>query len=410
MIATIFPPNPPMSDRLFLRLAPDGSLTWLRASGDARAATSLPGAPPASALAQAREVVVFVPAADVLVTRATLAARHRAQLLKALPFAVEDGLLAPVETLHFAASAAQDGEVGVAVVARSTLEGWLDRLAEAGIEADAIVPESLALPPGALLLEDDRATARTAPWTAFACAPGELADWLAQAPPDVALDVHDVRAAAPLALPAPVAAYHERQRDALAFLAANIGAPPLNLLDGEFSPRRRRRNDAGRIWRIAAALAAAVVGLAVLSLGAQVWTLSRESARLDAAARDAVTQAFPDLDAKIFDRLTPAQLVLSRADRGGSTPSSGALGVLERIGPILTNGSTRIQTRALDFRNGMFELALRAPDLNALDLVRERIAMLPGMKAELTAANPGAEGVDGRIRIDAGASAKAAQR
>lgn len=399
-----------MSNRLFLRLAADGSLTWLRASGDVRAATSLPGAPPASALAQAREVVVFVPATDVLVTRATLAARSRAQLLKALPFAVEDLLLAPVESLHFAASAAQGGEVGVAVVARSTLEGWLDRLAEAGIEADAIVPESLALPPTALMLEDDRATLRAASWTAFACAPGELAGWLAQARPDVVLDVHDFRAAPPLALPVPVAAYRERQRDALAFLAANPGAAPLNLLDGEFATRRRRRNDAGRVWRVAAALAATVVGLAVLSLGAQVWTLSRESARLDTAAREAVMQAFPDLDAKIFDRLTPAQLVLSRVDRSGATPSSGALGVLERIGPILASGSTRIQTRALDYRNGVLELALRAPDLNALDLVRERIAMLPGVKAELTAANSGADGVDGRIRVDAGASAKVAQR
>jgi|GEM_PF-535999 len=403
-----------MSDRLFLRLAPDGSLSWLRASGDARAAKSLPGAPPASALAQAREVVVFVPAADVLVTRATLAARNRAQLLQALPFAVEDLLLAPVESLHFSASPAQGTDIGVAVVAGPTLEGWLDHLAEAGVEADALVPESLALPLAdghvALMLEDDRAIARTAPWSAFACAPEELPGWFAQARPDGPLDVHDFRVAPPLALPLPVAAYHERQHDALAFLAANVGAVPLNLLDGEFAARRRRRNDAGRVWRVAAALAATVAGLAVLSLGAQAWSLSRESARLDAAAREAVTKAFPDLDAKVFDRLTPAQLVLSRADRGGATPSSGALGVLERIGPILAGGSTRIQTRAFDYRNGVLELALHAPDLNALDLVRERIAMLPGVKAELTAANPGADGVDGRIRIDAGTAAKVAQR
>ena len=403
-----------MSDRVFLRLAADGSLSWLRASGDARAATSQPGAPPASALAQAREVVVFVPAADVLVTRTALAARSRAQLLKALPFAVEDLLLAPVESLQFAASSAQGGEVGVAVVARATLEGWLDRLAQAGIEADALVPESLALPladgHATLVLEDDRATLRTAAWTAFSCAPDEVAAWLAQVPLQGALAVHDFRAAPPLALAGPVAAYHERQRDVLAFLAANLGAAPLNLLDGEFAARRRRRNDASRLWRVAAALAAAVAGLAVLSLGAQVWTLSREAARLDATARDAVMQAFPDLDAKIFDRLTPAQLVLSRMDRGGSTQSSGALGVIERIGPILASGSTRIQTRGFDYRNGVLELALRAPDLNALDLVRERIAMLPGTRAELTAANPGADGVDGRIRIESAAPAKVAQR
>lgn len=402
-----------MSDRLFLRLAHDGSLSWLRATDDARAAHSQPGAPPASALAQAREVVVFVPSADVLVTQATLAARNRAQLLKALPFAVEDVLLAPVETLHFAASPAQGGTVGVAVVARATLQGWLDRLAEAGVEADALVPESLALPLGegaSLLIEDDRAIARTAPWSAFACAPDELPDWLAQAAPEGALAVDDFRAAPPLALPVPVSAYRERQRDALAFLAAHLGALPLNLLDGAFAANRRRRNDDARWWRVAAVLAAAVVVLAVLALGAQVLGLSRESTRLDVAAREAVMRAFPDLDAKIFDRLTPAQLVQSR--RGGSAVAArGALDVLDvldRIGPVLASGSTRIQTRALDYRNGVLELALRAPDLNALDLVRERIAMLPGLKAELTAANPGAEGVDGRIRIEAATAAKVA--
>ena len=45
-----------MSDRLLLRLAPDGGLTWLRPSGAAAPGTSVAGAPSASVLAAARRM------------------------------------------------------------------------------------------------------------------------------------------------------------------------------------------------------------------------------------------------------------------------------------------------------------------------------------------------------------------
>ena len=60
---------------------------------------------------------------------------------------------------------------------------------------------------------NESATVRTEPWTAFACAPDELSEWLAQARLDGALDVHDFRAAPPLALPVPVAALGQRDAD-----------------------------------------------------------------------------------------------------------------------------------------------------------------------------------------------------
>jgi hypothetical protein len=46
---------------------------------------------------------------------------------------------------------------------------------------------------------------------------------------------------------------------------------------------------------------------------------------------------------------------------------------------------------------------LRAPDVPALDLMRERLANLPGFKVEVTAATSTDSGIDGRLRIVAGA-------
>lgn len=396
-----------MSDRLYIRLAADGGLSWLRQRTGVRA-TSVVGVPPADVLAAADGIVAIVPTEDVLLTEATLSARNRAQRMQALPYAVEEQLLAPVDELHFAATSAAEGPLGVAVVARSTLRGWLDRLAADGIRPDVLVPESLALPAQAdratLMIDGMRAVARLAPWRAFACGLAELPDWLALAGPRHPLDVHDFRAAPRLALPEHPASYRERQRDPLAALARGLAQVPLNLLDGEFAPARRR-GDARRTWRIAAMLAGACVLLAFGGLVADVVRLSHEAARLDALAADAVHAAFPDVDEGLLARLGPEAVMRHRLEgqRGTGAAGSGLLRVLGEVAPIL-GATTRVQARGLEYRNGTLELALRAPDLAALDLLREQIAGKPGLKAELTAANPGADGVDGRVRIESAAA------
>ena len=396
-----------MPDRLLLRLNPTGEPAWLRQADSRAPAASTRGWPPASAVSDASEIVVLVPAEDVLLTEARIAAKSRAQLLQALPFAIEDQLLAPIEELQFAATAATDGTVGVAVVAKTTLRAWLDRLAAAGIRPDVLLPDSLALPlePGhaTAVIEQDRAVVSHAPWSAFACAPSDLAAWLARASagrPAQPLDVFDFRDPARPAAPIGVhpVATEERQRDPLAFLARHLGKAPINLLHGEFAPQHRVARGA-RWWRVAAALAAAVLVLAVLDLGFEVMQLSRTSARLDALAQDAVHKAFPDVEDAELARSSPVDLARVRIERlRGGAESSGFLRVVAAIAPVLGT-TTRIQTRGMEFRNGVLELGLRAPDVATLDAVRERLAAQPGLHVAVTAANPGESGIDGRIRV-----------
>ena len=393
-----------MPDRLLLRFAPDGGLTWLRQRTGVPLSASATGVPPADVVALVREVVVLVPSEDVLLTEVRLAARNRTQLLKAVPYAVEDLLLDPVEDLHFAAARAADDAAGVAVVAPRLLEAWLERLAAAGIEPDILLPEALALPVTTgrvqAMIDGDRALVRLAPWSVLACSIAELEPRLARSGLELPLEVHDFRASSPLPLPHAVAAYHERRRDPLAWLAQGLATVPLNLLEGRYAPRRRARGS--RAGALAAMLAAVVIVLAFADLGIDVAKLSRASQQLDALARDEARAAFPDIDAVQFERASPAQLVRGRIDRMRGGSGGGAL--LQRlaaIGPVIAS-SSRIQTRAIEYRNGALELALRAPDVAALDFVRERLAAVPGLRAEVTAANPGEEGVDGRIRVLAG--------
>jgi len=389
-----------MSERLLIRLHADGQLTWLAQDAAARAlSASNAGTPPAPALARAQRVIVFVPAEEVLLLDAPRLAGARAQFLKALPFALEDQLASPVEDLHFAVpDRLGEDRVPVAIVARATLRGWLDRLAAEGVRPDAIYAETQALPieGGCVLVEDSRAVWRM-PTHAGACDLAGLADWLAleNAPP-AGWDVHDFRDARPLPLPIAPLRYHAGSRDALAFLAAQP-EPPLNLLQGEFAPAHRQA-PAQQLWRNAAMLAAAALLLLFVYYAADTWRLARQSARLDAAARAALHEGFPDMDKVAGDPRALMQSALTGLRGGGD--SAGLVPLLGRIAPTL-GSTTRTTLTALEYHNATLELGLRAPDVPTLDLMRERLAGL-GLKVEVTAANSGAQGIDGRLRIGGG--------
>lgn len=394
-----------MPDRLMIRLAPDGGLHWLRQSADGRVvAGSGEGAPPAAVLASSGEIVVLVPAEDVLLTETRVTTRSAAQLLQAVPFAVEDQLLGALEDQHFAFAPGADGHVGVAVVARARMQAWLAALASIGVRADVVIPESLALPSDPLaataLLDGDRAIVRLGPWSAFACARSELADWLVQvraAGFDRAIEVLDCSGAPLPALPGPVHATGRPVHGAFDLLAAGSRAPGLNLLDGEFaSAHRQARGD--RWWRRAAALAAGAALIAFVHRGIEVVQLGRDLARVQLAMSDSVTRTFPDLGAG--ERALDPQLVmrnrLERLRGGGET--TGLLRVLGQIAPVFAS-TTRTRVRGIEYRNDTLELGLRSPDVATLDALRERVAAIPGLDAEVTAANPLENGIDGRIRV-----------
>lgn len=385
------------NDRLLLRLDSEGRLSWLGSAG-----RTLPGVPPRQRIEQARRIVVLVPSEDVLLTGATLSARSQAQLLRALPFAVEDQLLAPVEDLHVVpvpVPGLEGDRRAVLVVARTRLREWLDRLGADGIRPDVLIPETLALTPATALIEADRALVRIAPDAAWACPAGDLAEWLRQTGvPAADLTIHDLR-------PAPNASTagsgEAGARDGLGLLASSLPAAG-NLLEGAFAPAHRRAAG-GRLWRLAAALAALVVLLGLAERGLGVLQLSRESAALQAAIDQRVREAVPELDGAALAGVEPGQLLQRRLEslRGGG--GEGLLGLLGRIAPVLASG-TRIQTRGIEYRNGALELGLRAPDVQTLDALRERLAMLPGLRAEITGTSPvdaaqGGGGVDARIRV-----------
>lgn len=92
-------------------------------------------------LAQDRFVIVLIPASDTLLLEINLPPVNKQRLLQALPFAVEDYVLADVETLHLVPSLNQfkkETLLPIAVVEHEKMKQWLLFLQQIRVKPDII--------------------------------------------------------------------------------------------------------------------------------------------------------------------------------------------------------------------------------------------------------------------------------
>lgn len=374
--------------RILLRIAPDGELRWLSTSAPARVQR---GVPP---LAPDDRLWVIFPAEDVLLMSAPRVARSPAQMQQALPYAIEDQLAATIETQHVAwVPATNPEQVSVAVVARERLDASLASLRARELEPDVLVPEPLLLPwqvgVATVLVEPGRAVLRYGEARAFVGQPDELLMFAGSV--DAGLDGVLVGAQQS---PLPLRATRRVDDALLAYADALRGEAPLNLLQGDYAPRRRAGHTQ-RAWLLAAGLA--VVGL-LLSFAhgllerAQLASLvDRQRAEMADLYRAAVPGA-----TRVVDAEQQLRSALAATGRGRGDAS---LSLLAQAAPGLSTDS-RIQLDALELRDDSLELVVNAPDVAALDALRQRLAV--GAAVELTAATPGSKGVEGRLRLSGG--------
>lgn len=390
-----------MVQTLLIRLLPEGASEWLALGRDGRArGEPEPGLP----REKAEHVCVLVPSEDVLLLRAPCVARQRRQLELAVPFAIEDQLAAPVEQSHVAlAGSARGDHIDVAVVAHARIEAWLAQLRAADIEPDRMLPEGLLLPleeGGATVLADgDRLVLRHAAAGMLAGGRGELASWLG-------LLAADARAPARLhwigpspAQDADLSLRHEATTSTLLWFASRlprVGGEAIDLLQGRHAARRSRAG-AQRLWRWAAALATLALLAAFAQLALERHQLESRHAAQRAEMEQLLRSAAPDLT-RIVD--PKAQLSAEFARIGRTQGGSGALPLLAQIAPSIA-GSGRYTIDGIEFRGDSLELIILGADIAALDSLRETLSAL-SLQVELTSANPGTGGVEGRLRIRSG--------
>lgn len=304
-----------------------------------------------------RRIVVIAPGSEVFCTHATVPPGAGSRAQAALAYALEDDLAAPVDTLHVARGpTGADGRTVAAAVARGTMERWLATLAGFGLRPDAIVPDFLALDPGAepaAIRMDGRCVVSLTDGTGFSVEP-ELCDHI-------------------LPQLAPGGSARLVECDPSEFLrrawARNARSPVFNLLQGGFAPARPWSIET-LVWRRTSVLAASLAALFV----AQQW-----SAAVDARARAAAAYASAEHLAR--DVLPPGtRLVNARAQVQAqrsalATQSDDAfLGLGEALAAALAaTPGTQLQSVRFDAGRGALGTLVSAPDYAGLDALKAKL-------------------------------------
>lgn len=370
---------------IVLRLRADGGAEWTDASGIVREGMPRPQ--------DGDRIVVLVPASDVLLLEADGIPGRERQWSRALPYLVEERIVAPIETQRVAWSRGErPGSACVAVVASRSLDAWLARLGEAGLAPDAMYSEALALPVvpqrRSLLVEPGHCVLRTGPAAAFS---GTVEEVVALAAAFDPLDI-DAWIAGEAKAPLPVSSAR-RVDHALALLASADPDPAVDLLMGR-GAGRGKRGSAAEAWRRAAVPIGAAVALALALPLLEGWMLAAkveaQRAEMTALYRRAVPDAaaWDDPDARLRSALVA----------NGMAGGDDAVAMLSRTANGLSLRGITIDS--LEARQGRLEVVAHAAGIGELDALRGGLSG-EGLRVAIDDIVPGTRGVQGRLTIEA---------
>lgn len=402
-----------MRETLYI-LLPDSAdpprLPFARVAGTPGASVAVEHAPLPEILeaAAGRRIVLFVPARDVRLTSVTVPARQAQKILQAAPYVLEDQLAEDVDTLHFAIGPdahrrRPDEPHPVAIVARERMEAWLAPLRAVGLRADAVIPETLGLPPPeddrwVGLVDAGRATVRSSAFGGFSCALDDLPAYLQIADPEA-------RASLRLFVTRNVEYDFSRAGRPAELLPGNPGVlevlvrhwrpeTSINLLQGTYSEKEDWRRLA-QPWRLAAGLAAAWIGAALVAEAAQALRTGHALRELEAANVARYQSLFP-AETRIVDLGAQARQQLEALRSGSARAPLFAL--LDTVAGALA-ATPGLTLQALQFREGALYLSLTGSDLATLEALRAWYGARRDALLHVEAANAGSEGVQIRVKV-----------
>lgn len=360
---------------------------------------------------QGRRVTMVLPGETVLLAEATVPGGSTARAQQAVPYALEDQVADDVERLHFAIGARGEGDrYPVAVIDRDTMDALVERCAETGLQPAEVVSGVLALPtpePPAdgrvgwiALVDGDTAMVRLHGAAGFSTdadlvglmLEGARADLDAEVTPHLVL--YRTRGAGEFTIESDLDIDHRDCESRLALYAQALrGAVPINLLQGEYS-QKRRFDEAWRPWRATAALLAVIAVVLFGQRALEAVTLAREEAALDTAIETVFREALPNarLQRPEFQmRQRLAEIT------GGDT--DGFTSRLSQIaGSLATQGQTEV--RSISFRDGRFDLDLTTDELPTLDALEQALAERGDLEMTVQSANRDGDGLRGRVRVE----------
>ncbi|MGE3773932.1 MAG: type II secretion system protein GspL [Gammaproteobacteria bacterium] len=366
---------------LFVSNADATQLAW-RSAGRSHAGTlaEFVGAPDLEAR------VWLVDGRCVLLAEAELPPGNRRVQEQALPFALEDQILTPVDDLAFATHRLTPTRLAAVAFDAAELDARLEALATAGLHVDQCVPDILCVPwfesTWTLLFDGDDAWLRTGP---YAGARFEAAQWQAfigQALVGIDGERHlrvygasDARLAEVAALSPALVVDPASRAGAVDLLATFAeGYAQGHVIDLLTVLPRRRQAHVGSARRWWWATAALVLVAALAHAGFLQWRVAAlETRRVEEIARTET------LFREMFPQVTRIEDVRAQATQALAAVAASArqgkpfLDLLAAAGQGLSQqGGLRFESAS--YGNGALELRVRADDMAALERYQQTLA------------------------------------
>lgn len=337
-----------------------------------------------STKAIASEVIVVIPAEDVLLTAAQVPKVAKQQLVKAVPYALEENLLEALDELHFALGQAEDmADLAVAVVNKKLLNAWLARLEEAEIYPQAMVSEALMLPweptTWTIAGAQDKAIVRCSAQAGFAIASENLAKLLelklseARQKPK-SLTVYPIGDAnLKLADFKPCDMNYQSSQQSLLTLtqAACQQVPAINLLQGEYRSKKQS-NQSAKLMKVSLALAAAWLVLLLGGNIAQYGYLRHQQNTLTTAIATVYRSYFPEAKQVVSPKLR-IERALARVQANESNPEF--MHLFAKVAKAM-HMTKNIKLKMLNYQNQKLIMELQVENFENLNKLTKQLNQL----------------------------------
>lgn len=341
-------------------------------------------------LTRGRRVVLLLPDNEVVLSSANVPSKNKKQLAQAVPFSLEESLADDIDDLHFSiysipptkkkktdnnADKTQDKNSNlshVAIINRTRLSQYLDKLSEAHIPVHFVLPQLFTLEQHenswALQINDNTAQLRLDEFTGFACEKSMLDLFLPeqlekQMPEAIYSNLNSDELPTSLLEMFDEIPLKASPDSALVKRNSIISALPLNLLNGFV-----RDSKASKInfkpWKPAMALAGILGAIWLGILSWQNVNLSKQNRQLDAAIGKVYKDAFPQ--GRLVDPPQQMESKLKELQGKSKQTIQSPLPLIAQIGPLLQK-QKEMTLREIRYQEDELRLIVRSPNLNQLE-------------------------------------------
>ncbi len=326
-------------------------------------------------VAENKEIIVIVPAQDVLLTQIKMPKLNRHRLYEALPYALEDQVLSEISELHFAAGPyLADNMLPVAIVKNQTMDAWLNPLKEHDIHPTFMIPASLTLPVlenhWQIAIHGEIAIVRVDTYQGFACDKKNLAAYLtlklaeqAQKPSGITINNYTQDAIALSIDDIKITEKTLPEKQFIEDIARETQSPNLNLLQDAYQARRKTSENKN-IWLIAGYVFAAWIGVLFLSNIISYFILHHQESKADNQINQIYYRNFPNATSVVAPKDRMVQKLDALTTQGHKNR---ILLWLAYIGKSLPQAKS-VHIQQLDYRNNLLIVSVTAASFDNLDI------------------------------------------